>query len=241
MMYGTKRKARLKRGKTQEKVLVAAWCENYDQIRSSQSREGWALVVDAVNNVMGKDSVCRTLTQCKDKIKNLTAAYWAERKASEKTGSTPDFSWFYHTFDSIHGCRAVATLPEFKEAGLDTSPRNTNPCGSEEPRCSFDPCENESEDLINQVVKEQDKEKENKDNGKKKQKKRDVQQQMLDIQIEQLEYLRESDKKNREFIGELEKQKQSFLAELHKQQKEDDMAEKERDRNFFLQFGQLFK
>ena len=104
-----------------------------------------------------------------------------------------------------------------------------------------DPCKSESSKLLSAVKEEEKKDKENERRGGKKRKtKVTVHEEMLKLEREKLDYFKQADGQNRQFLADLEKQKQSFLADLHKQQKEEDVAEKERDRNFFLQFGQMF-
>ena len=211
-------------GKNQEEVLVAAWAENYSKIKSLKLPEGWQQVVDAVNVVSNEKH--RTKTQCKDKIKNLTSVYWVERKESEKTGASPHFIKYFHTFDSVHGCRDVASLPEYKEVGMaSTSTKKTsneecddelimeqpshgivadgsydesNDEESDDSKHIPDPCASESNKFISAVKEEQKKEKllGNANKAKGKKRKANIHEEMFEIQREQLEYSKKADDKN---------------------------------------------
>lgn len=244
--------------KTEEEVLVAAWKENYDVIRTSRSREGWQNVLEAVNTY--ENGVQRTKTQCKDKIRNLSSTYWADRKKHNTTGEDAHFSRHYEEFDAVHGCRDVSTLPEYKEVGLSTKARAMNTEEENEDDSDVeerdeegtneqesnnmktvvcDPCESESSKFLSAVKEEKKKLPKSADKGKKR-KKVDIQHEMLELQKEQLEYLRKSDERNQKFVADLEKQKQGFLLDLEKRQREEDAIEKDKDRDFFLKLGKMF-
>ena len=82
-----------------------------------------------------------------------------------------------------------------------------------------------SHEFIDDLVSEKSEE----GNKPKKQKKTNFHDQMLQLQQQQIDAIKEADEKNRK-----------FMKDLMDQQRTDDMRERDRDRNFFMNIAKLF-
>ena len=61
----------------------------------------------------------KTVTQCKNKIRNLKAAYKAAKENNKKSGASLEFCQYFNEFDELLGTRDVINLPHIAEVGIE--------------------------------------------------------------------------------------------------------------------------
>ena len=61
----------------------------------------------------------KTVTQCKNKIRNLKAACKAAKENNKKNGASAEFCQYVNDFDEVLGTRDVINLPHIAEVGVE--------------------------------------------------------------------------------------------------------------------------
>ena len=61
----------------------------------------------------------KTVTQCKNKIRNVKAAYKAAKENNKKKGASLEFCQYFNNFDEVLGTRDVINLPHIAEVGVE--------------------------------------------------------------------------------------------------------------------------
>ena len=57
----------------------------------------------------------KTVTQCKNKIRNVKAAYKAAKENNKKKEASLEFCQYFNNFDEVLGTRDVINLPHIAE------------------------------------------------------------------------------------------------------------------------------
>ena len=230
------KKSRDRWSNSQTACLVSLWRENFEKLKSSRARETWKEVVNGVN--ADRDAIHRSIMQCKEKMKSLIAVYKKAKVNNKRTGEAPDFPPFYEEIDSVLGCRDMMSLPEAKQIGINKS-SNSIFCSTTQ--MIVHPT---SPPILGKRVFESSDSDEESDRylnalESKKAKKRDIMtrapvkknlhEEMLDIQRQQVDAFEKCEERHRQ-----------FMREVMEEQRKVDTLEREKDREFFLELGKLF-
>ena len=78
-----------------------------------------ATVWQKVKAEVNKHGPEKTVTQCKNKIRNLKAAYKAAKENNKKNGASAEFCQYVNDFDEVLGTRDVINLPHIAEVGVE--------------------------------------------------------------------------------------------------------------------------
>ena len=179
----------------------------------------------------------------------MKASYHDAKLNNVKTGNKPNFPLFYEDFESILGCRDAVKVSEMAEIGCKTSIKKDEiaivknstikvPGQSaiketpQQPSLTGKHNDDDVGDLLDSsrlfiddlVVSEKSEE----GNKPIKQKKANFHDQMLQLQ-QQIDAIKEASEKDHK-----------FMKDLIDQQRTDDMRERDRDRDFFMNIAKLF-
>ena len=99
----------------QTDALVKLWNENIFLLETPKSVTVWQKVKPEVNKHCREKSV----TQCKNKTRNLKAAYKAAKENNKKCGASPEFCQYFSDFDEVLGTTDVINLPHIAEVGVE--------------------------------------------------------------------------------------------------------------------------
>ena len=179
----------------------------------------------------------------------MKASYHDAKLNNVKTGNKPNFPLFYEDFESILGCRDAVKVSEMAEIGCKTSIKKDEiaivknstikvPEQSaiketpQQPSLTGKHNDDDFGDLLDSsclfiddlVVSEKSEE----GNKPIKQKKANFHDQMLQLQ-QQIDAIKEAGEKDHK-----------FMKDLIDQQRTDDMRERDRDRDFFMNIAKLF-
>ena len=182
------------------------------------------------------------MKQCKLKLRNIKASYHDAKLNNEKTRNELNFPPFYEGFKRILGCRDAVKLSEMAKIGCKTSikkdetpiVKNSIIKAPEQSAIKEAPQQSSlkrkhndddgvsdlldsSREFIDDLVSEKSEE----GNKPKKQKKANFHDQMLQLQQQQIDAIKEEDQKNHK-----------FMKNLLDQQRTDNMRERDRDRDF---------
>ena len=234
-------------GKWDEKqagVLVKFWKEKLKEIESSRSNEAWKFIMTKVNEA---GPAQKTAKQCQDKIRNLKDAYKKAKANNKTSGATPEFTPFFDDFDEMLATRDVIELPLVTEVDLEddvveeeVQQRAIYDSADEEdslaPQDNSETVEDTNETMNKEtrnkrgkwIARNGDGSEKGKDEKKRK-KTSDYQEELISVQQEQMEQFKASEDRHRE-----------FMREMMQEQRRQEMEERERDSDFFLQLGRLF-
>ena len=242
-----KQKATREKWSTKEtQVFVSVWKKNFVELQSYKAPDIWREISTKVSKVGNGKSV----KQWKLMSRNMKASYHDAKLNNDKNGNKPNFPPFYEDFESILGCRDAAKVSEMAEIGCKTSikkdeipiVKNSTIKTPEQSAIKEAPQQpslkrkhNDDDDVsdlldstrefIDDLVSEKSEE----GNKPKKQKKANFHDQMLQLQQQQIDAIKEANKKNRK-----------FMKDLLDQQRLDDMRERDRDRDLFMNIAKLF-
>ena len=99
----------------QTDALVKLWKENFFLLATPK----WATVWQKVKVEINKHGPEKTVTQCKNKIRNLKAAYKATKENNKKSGASPEFCQYFNGFDEVLQTRDVINLTHIAEVGVE--------------------------------------------------------------------------------------------------------------------------
>ena len=173
----------------------------------------------------------------------MKAPYHNAKLNIDKTGNEPNFPPFYEGFESILCCRDAVKISEMAGIGCKTSikkneiptAKNSTIKAPEQSTIKEVPQQpslkrkhnddDDVSDLLNssrEFIDDLGSEKSQESNKPKKQKKASFHDQMLQLQQQQIDAIKEADEKNRR-----------FMKDLLDQQRTGDMRERDGDRDFF--------
>ena len=173
----------------------------------------------------------------------MKAPYHNAKLNIDKTGNEPNFPPFYEGFESILCCRDAVKVSEMAGIGCKTSiKKNEIPTAKnstikapeqstikevpQQPSLKWKHNDDDDvSDLLNssrEFIDDLGSEKSQESNKPKKQKKASFHDQMLQLQQQQIDAIKEADEKNRR-----------FMKDLLDQQRTGDMRERDGDRDFF--------
>ena len=75
----------------------------------------WQKVKVGVN----KHNPEKTVTQCKNKIRNLKATFKAAKENNKRSGASLEFCHYFNNFNEVLGTRDVINLPHIAEVGAE--------------------------------------------------------------------------------------------------------------------------
>ena len=221
-------------------------------IDSSKANAIWTKIKTEVD----KHGAVKTITQCKFKIRNLKDTFKKAKENNKKSGCEAQFPEYYDIFDDAIGHRDAVQLPKAVEVGtkedcdIDESlEKQGEDCESDEEdnievspgsnatrkrknlhKEEKDQLDEDDEDTEFMLKLEQEKQtKDSKKTKKTKESSKSFYEQILDLLKEQLAAFKESE----------QRQQNSILTIIEKQNKTE-KEERQKDREFFLQLGQLF-
>ena len=221
----------------QADVLVSLWVENFEALESSRCNQVWPKLLNKVCSLVST----KTLKQCKVKIRNLKDAYKKCKDENKQSGNKRRSFAFYEEFDRVLSVRNVVKLPQVCEIGvaeeLAQSPPEYHVDDNDFQKSEFEESKENrkrktldlNESLESEAFVDELKEAVKSKKIKRKQgAKTTLHDELLEIQKQQLKLLEES-----------EKRFQTFQSEMLEKQLQSEAAEKQRDREFFLQFGEM--
>ena len=214
----------------QAQTLVSNWKNYFSLVESHKANSAWNKIQAEVNKV----GPFKSLKQCKDKLRNLKDAYKVACDNNKQSGAQPKFPAFYDIFDEIYGTRDVINMPNL----LDSGKRNENVISQGEGTVQ------QNENVISQGegpvqqndnVPEVDKNvigtpKQLKKSKKPKQKKKCLREELVELQKEQLAAFREQTANS-----------EAVMQKMFEKQLEHEERERNKDREFLLQLGQILK
>ncbi len=245
---------------SQAGVLVKLWKQKMKEFESSRSNEAWTFITTKVNEV---GPALKTSKQCKDKIRNLKAAYKKAKANNKTSGASPKFTPFFDDFDEMLATRDVIELPLVTEVGLDddvvenevqqganydvglfddedslTEENNIETPELERERENSGTLEEENEvvDGDNRNADKKKKRKARKGDGHENEKNEKKRKKASDYQEELISVPREQ---MQQFEAS-EESHRKFMCEMMQEQRRQEVEEREMDRDFFLKLGKLF-
>ena len=160
----------------------------------------------------------KTGDQCKKKLSYIKDAYKKSKDNNKKSGASLQFCSFYEELDKVLGTRDAITLPSTLETG--STNQNTSASTGFSSFVNFNKL---NVCLDNKSPKEE--------NNNKKTRKTLQKSENIDGLMEM----------NMCMLRESEERQHQFLENFFKQQQKADKLEQEKDREFLLKLGQMFK
>ena len=247
-----KKSKRDKWTKAQTNILVAMWKENLSDIESSKANVIWTKIKTEVD----KHGTVKTIKQCKIKIRNLKDTFKKAKENNKKSGCEAQFPEYYDIFGDAVGHRDAVQLPKAAEVGTKEDPdidesleKQGEDCESDEKdnievspgsnatrkrknlhKEEKDQLDEDDEDTEFMLKLEQEKQtKDSKKTKKTKESSKSFYEQIVDLEKQQLAAFKES-----------EQRQQNLILTIIEKQNETEEKERQKDREFFLQLGQLF-
>ena len=241
--------------KQQKQILITQWCENFNEIQSARCNQVWPDIVKKVS----KHGQPKSLNQCKQKIWSFKDKYHKCKKQMGQStgGAAVKKCEYFDEIDKVLSDRDVENLPEFYEVGAGNGNEiepsenfdvTTPPTGEKNHALDTDtePCsassaikrklveENEAQDDLDSSLEyvkhlETDVRKRSAKKVPRKEKPKTFQEQLIEMQQEQIKVFERS-----------EENFQKFQLSMYEKQLEAEAKDKEKEREFFLKFGQMF-
>ena len=103
----------------QTDTLVKLWKENFFLLETPKCPTVWQKVKAEVN----KHGPEKTITQCKNKIRDLQAAYKGAKENNNKSGVSLEFCQYFNDFNEVLVTRDVINLRHISEVGVERERR----------------------------------------------------------------------------------------------------------------------
>lgn len=103
---------------TEAGVLVQLWKDDYDNLKSVDSRDAWVELQRAYTEQTNTE---RPVAKLKQKMTNMQKAYNTAKDKNNETGESLHTCLYYDVIDSVLGVRELQTTPHLRDVGLPQS------------------------------------------------------------------------------------------------------------------------